>query len=290
MNLVVHLIPKRPLGEPAAVASVFGAQVGSGLSDLAKDIDDPDLGRLLQSGDSLGGLGVSLEWKLSDAETSEISHFSVACRQTVPESDAAYKRNHAMWSASPIVSTAACTSIRLPRDFHLSRVKLKPGTVAGIGEWTESYVAGADFWQCVQDFDLKGLIPTPVLKVGTRAAFPDIHQLFAETILPPAVATRSGVPAPDRGGLLRYSAGQLTSLPDFMQTAEPWANDRFGWPLWVVSARARHALGERRISGWSFLPVLVSDSAPHANYLDLCQKLQALLCSYQTCTLEPRVW
>lgn len=290
MKLIVHLCPRRRDAQAAFAASALAAHGAGDSADLALEVSHPALRTLMQQGDSLGGLGVSSEWVLSDAEAAAVSHFSVVCRQTVPESDAAYKRNHDRWAATPETQAGAGSAIRLVHPFHLSHVKLKPKTVAGIGEWTESYLAGAEVWQAIRDAELTGVVPAPVLQVRTGAPFAEVHQLVTEAILPPLMPEDSAGATPGNGGLLSYRAAQLADHPDFMLTAEPWAHDRFGWPLWVVSARVRSMFRERGLRGWSFRPVLTVDSALHADCVALWESLQVLLHVSQHCQLESRTW
>jgi len=120
------------------------------------DVSDPRMQGLMQLGESFGGFGVSTEWILSEAESASISHFSVVCRQTVPESHAAYKRNHDLWAASFKTQSGGESPVCLVRGFHLTHAKLKPMTIAGIGEWTEAYLAGPEVWQTFRESELTG--------------------------------------------------------------------------------------------------------------------------------------
>jgi len=264
-------------------------RVGS-TGDLAMGVDDPRIQRLMQLIESFGGFGVSTEWIVSEAEAASISHFSVVCRQTVPESDAAYKRNHDLWAASFNTLSGHEAPVRVLRGFHLSQAKLKPMTIAGIGEWTEAYLAGPDVWQAFREAGLTGVVPEKVFQVRSGKPFPDVYQLFTEASLPPVeldVATRS---TSETSGLLCYRSEMLAGFPDFMHTAEPWANARFGWPLWVVSARVRALFLKGKLRGWAFQPVLIAGSTLHRDYITLCGKLHALMSSTQHGRLEARTW
>lgn len=289
MKLIVHLIPRQPGAEAVIAASVAGCtRHASG--GFAMEIDHPALRAAIASGERLGGLGISAEWRLTEAELASLSHFSVVCRLTVPESDAAYKRNYDMCQASPQIASGAGASIRLARGFCLSKASLKPNSVAGIGEWTGAYLAGEDVLEAFRQAGLTGLASEPVLQTSSRAPFPNVRQLVTEAILPAAVPGALPDFPPGYCGLLCYEPRQLIDQPDFSHTAEPWASQRYGWPLWVVSARTRNLFLLQGMSGWAFRPVLVTDSALYERYLALSQELCALLRDAPQSKLEDREW
>jgi hypothetical protein len=290
MRLVLHLQPIKSDATHAIAASVMPEHVARRTSDLAVDVSDPRMQGLMQLGESFGGFGVSTEWILSEAESASISHFSVVCRQTVPESHAAYKRNHDLWAASFKTQSGGESPVCLVRGFHLTHAKLKPMTIAGIGEWTEAYLAGPEVWQTFRESELTGVVPENVLQVRSGKPFPDVHQLFTEVSLPPVEFDAAASTTAEISGLLCYRSEKLAGLPDFMHTAEPWANARFGWPLWVVSARVRELFRGGRLRGWAFHPVLIAGSVLHWDYIALCGKLHELMSSTQHSRLEARTW
>jgi len=142
------------------------------------EIDQPALRAAIASGERLGGLGVSAEWRLTEAELVSLSHFSVVCRLTVPESDAAYKRNYDMCQASPQIASGAGASIRLARGFCLSKASLKPNSVAGIGEWTGAYLAGEDVLEAFRQAGLTGL----ALSLFFRPAPGPLFRMFGSSL------------------------------------------------------------------------------------------------------------
>lgn len=290
MRLVLHLDPNRPDVSQVTVASALPGRHATSKSALTVEIGDSRLHGLVQSGESSGGFGISAEWILSEAECASVSHYSVVCRQTVPESDAAYRRNHDLWAASRMTPAGGATSVRLMRGVYLSQLRLKPKTIAGIGEWMEAYLAGAEVWQVFGEAELTGVVPEKVFQVRSGTPFPDAHQLFTETKLPPMEFDLATSVALGASGLLCYHSEELAGLPDFMHTAEPWANARFGWPLWVVSARVRDLFRKDKVRGWAFHPVLMRGSTLHRDYLALCGQLLALMGSTQHSRLVARTW
>ncbi len=272
MQLIAHLVPRQPGAHTALV-------VGS-----------PALRDALQRGDALGGFGVSAELVLSAAEAASLSHFCVICRKTVPESDAAYARNHAMWAATPETDAGAGSPIRLARGFHLSAAKIAPDTVAGIGEWTQAYLAGTPVWQAFEAAGLTDLEPAPVLQPRTGQPLPGVAQLFTGHWLPPAQSDLSTGPSFTKWGALSYHAAQLEGQPDFLHTAEPWASTRHGWPLWVVSAAVRALFVKGCLRGWAFQPVLAVESPLYAVYQSLWEVLRELVDATQHSALEAREW
>ena len=272
MQLIAHLIPRR-LGAETVLAA-----------------DSPALPATLQAGDAQGGFGVSAELVLDADETATLSHFAVICRKTVPESDAAYARNHALSLAMLTNDALAQNPARLARGFHLSAAKIAPNTVAGLGVWTQAYVAGPAVWQAVEAAGLTGLEPVPVLQPRTGQPLPGVAQLFTRHALPPAQHDASTGPAFTKWGVLSYRAADLAGHPDFMHTAEPWASARHGWPLWVVSAAVRALFADRRLRGWAFQPVLAVESPLYAAYLPLWESLRQQVDATQHSQLEARDW
>ncbi len=285
MKLFVHLQARQQATQALLAEAASGqAAVGPGPHGLVLEIAHPEVPRLVQLGDASGGLDISAQWQLSDAEWASLGHFVVVCRKTVPESDAAYRRNHAAWLNTPPLDAVGTQPIRLLRGLHLSKVTLRPQEVAGIGEWTASYLAGPGFWQAVREAGLSGLFAEPVLQTRSGRPLEGAQQLCTDVILPPVADDASVC------GLLCYQPDQLGGRADFMHSAEPWANPRFGWPEWVVSARVRALFHPRGLQGWDFRPVLQTGSALHADYLTLCAQLRALVNEAANSRLQMRDW
>lgn len=272
MRLIAHLIPRRPGAETVLAA------------------DSPALPAALQAGDAQGGFGVSAELVLDADETAMLSHFAPICRKTLPESDAAYARNHALSLAALATNALAPSPVRLPRGFHLSAAKIAPDTVAGLGEWAQAYVAGPAVWQAFAAAGLTGLEPAPVLQPRTGQPLPGVAQLFTGHALPPAQHNASTGPSFTQWGVLSYRAADLAGRPDFMHTAEPWASARHGWPLWVVSAAVRALFVDHRLRGWAFQPVLSVEAPLYAAYLRLWERLRQQVGATQHSQFETREW
>lgn len=248
------------------------------------------LGSVMSAGEALGGFGVSTEWRLTESEMADLSHFSVLCRLTVPESDASYKRNYDMWLSSPLIQSEGCEPIRLARGFHMTSIKLRGNSIAGIGEWTEEYVCGADVLDIFREEKLTGFSPEPVFQTRSGAPLPNVSQLYSEVKLSPVASQGLVKTMQEFGGLLCYEIMQLTGQQDFARTAEPWRSPRHGWPLWVISSRVRNLILARGIRGWAFRPVLSTNSAIYDSYLSQAEVLISLIRSAPSSRPESRDW
>ncbi len=284
MKLIVHLQARLPATQALLAEAACDSAGLLGAHGLALDISHPALPRLVQLGDARGGMVISAHWQLSDAEWTTLGHFVVVCRRTVAESDAAYRRNHDAWLNTSPQDAGGAQPIRLLRGLRLSKVVLRPREVAGIGEWTASYLAGPGFWQAAREAGLSGLFAEPILQTRSGDPLDGVQQLCTDVIMPPVTDDASVY------GLLCYPPEELGGRADFMHSAEPWANQRFGWPEWIVSARVRKLFLAEGLQGWDFRPVLYIDSALHANYRTLCVQLQALMDAAANSSLQLRDW
>lgn len=121
------------------VSARYGVRVGS-----------PALERILEATDGADGLGVSAGAVLSKAELQSLPFREVMCRSTARESDRDYERNNAACTATPLQDFGAEEPIRLFQGISLSRVKIKPNFVAGVGEWTDEYVSAEAYSRSLQ--------------------------------------------------------------------------------------------------------------------------------------------
>lgn len=131
---------------------------------------------------------------------------------------------------------------------------------------------------------MSGLLAEPILQIRSGYPIDGVQQLCTDVIMPPVADDASVY------GLLCYRAEEIGGRADFMHSAEPWANPRFGWPEWIVSARGRELFLAQDLQGWDFRPVLYIDSALHADYRALCVQLQALMDAAANSRLQMRDW
>ncbi len=164
----------------------------------------------------------------------------------------------------------------------LTRIKLKPNMVGAIGDWTSEYVIGPGVVAAFEREGLSGWSAETVLNSNTRLPHPEFVQIFSDSFSRPGVIDcsveriRSDFASEDGRlrhlGCLSYAAAHLADLPDFARTAEPWG----GWngsPSWVVSSRVANAFAAHKLRGWTFRPVLTTESDLYRQYLDQWQAL-----------------
>ena len=256
------------------------------------------LERALVATDGAEGLGVSAGVVLSNPELQALPFRELMCRSTAQESDRDYERNFAVCTATALQDFGAEEPIRLLQGISLSRVKIKPNFVAGVGEWTDEYVLGAAVQQVFATAGLSGYSLIPVLNPKTRSAWPAIAQIYSSSVLPRSMRDVSIDRIASRFesengklrqlGCLAYAPGDLNGKPDFNRTGEPWR--WWGLPSWVVSSRVEHVFKQGRLRGWAFRPVFVAGSKLYEEYLAAWHELRRLVHKTAKSSFEGGRW
>ena len=164
--------------------------------------------------------------------------------------------------------------IKLIDRIVLSRVALKPDTVAGVGEWLAEFIVGRAAAEAFGAAQLTGYTLRPIFQTRSGRPYQDYSHLHSESIMP---GVRFDVTTPivendppDEGGrqqlgCLTYSLRGDETICDFNRTAEDWSSN---WqPVWVVTARVRKCILHHKVKGWVFRPVLDEGSALQQHYL-----------------------
>ena len=269
------------------ISARYGVRVGS-----------PALERIFEATDAADGLKVSAGAVLSKLELRSLPFRELMCRSTARESDRDYELNNAACTATPLQDFGAEEPIRLFQGISLSRVKIKPNYVAGVGEWTDEYVLGTGVQQVFAAAGLSGYSLVPVMNPKTGSPWPEIAQIYSSSVLPrsmrDASVDRIESRFEDENGKLRqlgclaYEPSDLEGRPDFNRTGEPWR--WWGLPSWVVSSRVEHLFQQFRLRGWAFRPVFLAGSDLHAEYLGAWDELRRLVARTRNCSFEGGRW
>ena len=269
------------------VSARYGVRVGS-----------PALQRVLEDADGADGLGVSAGAVLSKPEFQSLPFRELMCRSTARESDRDYELNNAACTATPLQDFGAEEPIRLFQGISLSRVKIKPNYVAGVGEWTDEYVLARGVQQVFEQAGLSGYSLAPVLNPKTGAPWPEIAQLYSSSVLPRSMRDASVDRIQSRHesedgklrllGCLAYAPSDLEGRPDFNRTGEPWR--WWGLPSWVDSSRVEHVFRQSGLRGWAFRPVFLAGTKLYEEYLGAWQDLRRLVSRARRCSFEGGRW
>jgi hypothetical protein len=230
---------------------------------LVLDAEGEPFARLLDvTRDTPGSLFYSM-LSFEDEELADAALLQPQCRKVARETDRDYRLNNGRIKAMEPVLRGADFETKLLDEIALSKLGLKPDTIAGIGEWTLEYVASSAVVQKFLDAGLTGLEERPVLNPRTKAPHAEYRQLYSSSLMPPLVRQGSvrrltAEKGPEVSfrqlGCLFYPRGTRERVRDFNRTAEPFT--WFGGPDWVVTSRVRDVYVENEMKGWEFLPVL----------------------------------
>jgi hypothetical protein len=269
------------------ISARYGVRVGSAA-----------LERIFEATDAADGVNVSAGAVLSKLELQSLPFRELACRSTARESDRDSERNHAACTAAPLQDFGAEEPIRLFQGISLSRVKVKPNGVAGVGEWTDEYVLGTGVQQVFAAAGLSGYNLVPVMNPKTGSAWPEIAQIYSSSVLPRSMRDVSIQRIESRFetengklrqlGCLAYEPSDLEGRPDFNRTGEPWR--WWGLPSWVVSSRVEHVFTQFRLRGWAFRPVFVAGSKLYEEYLGAWHELRRLVTKAGKSSFEGGRW
>lgn len=255
-------------------APVFEVEAGSTLFD-----------RIMEATQSTSGLWLNPVMTFTAPEIRQCRFLQPECRgKLLRESKTDYRLNAERLNARPWVSTGPNLRIRWLDRLALTRADIQPNVIAGAGDWTTEYVAGASVFQSFREAGLRGFRAEPVFNPRTRSMHPACHQLVTDNVAPPVLLDATTLPPRATQGVTSFrELGCLTyeELPpgtaDFYRTAENWGNHF--QPLWIVSARVRECMESHKLRGWVFRPVLEAGSPLHAEYLSVWDSLFASIAS-----------
>jgi hypothetical protein len=298
MQITAWLYPKSDRSRHQLVQAMQSAEVELISARYGLRVGSPVLERALEAADGADGLGVSAGAILSKPELESLPFRELMCRNTAPESPRDHELNHAACAASPLQDFGAEEPIRLFQGLSLSRVKVKPNFVAGVGEWTDEYVLGTAVQRVFAAAGLSGYSLVPVVNPKTGSPWPEIAQIHSSSVLPGSMRDASIERIESRFGsengklrllgCLAYAPVDLEGRPDFNRTGEPWR--WWGLPSWVVSARVEHVFKQFRLRGWAFRPVFVGGSKLYAEYLGAWHELRRLVCTTAKSSFEGGRW
>jgi hypothetical protein len=245
-------------------------------------LEDPNLRRILDAGDSSDGFWVAGEAIFSATELREVSHFELVCRSVVQETESDYKANAIVCERIALVDAGGHAPIRLVTGFTLSRIRLKPNVVGSIGDWTGEFVIPSGVAKVFEAAGLRGFSLEPIANPKTGLAHEGYFQIYSKSVVAAATidcsVERIQSCFPEENGHLRhlgclsYPAAALAHRPDFNRTAEPWGGWH-GWPSWVVSSRVVSAFKGSKCRGWHFRPVLITDTELYSQYIGQWEQL-----------------
>jgi hypothetical protein len=299
MHLNARLYPHSDSSREALLAAIHPDDGDPVSARYAVRVGTEALRRALADGDAADGFGVSGELILDKQELRSLSWFEPLCRKVANETDADYQKNFDVCQRTPLRNAGAEESIRLMRNFSLSRITIKPNYVAGIGEWTGEYILGKAARAAFEVEQLSGWTAAQIFHTKTGVEHEHFSQLYCESVLPPSVrdvsieTISSRVDAEHgklrRLGCVAYSTADLDGRPDFNRTAEPWQGWH-GWPAWVVSRRVKDAFETHGLRGWRFRPVFIAGTELYRQYVDAWTELSAAVRATTKSKLDGGQW
>lgn len=276
MHINARLYPLRNKGEKILARLLPTESLKTTSARYPVNINDSVFAKIIQAGDKAGGFWVSAESILSAAERRTISHFELACRKVVQESEKDYEHNFNVFDQLPFCNPDSSEPVKLSSGYALSKINLKPNMVGAIGDWTSEYVLGSAVTDAFQREGLSGWSSKPVINFKTQSPYSDFLQLYCENVLGPAnldcsielIKSRHPEEIGRRRllGYLSYQADYLNEQADFFRSAEAWAGWT-GWPAWIVSSRVADVFRKNKLRGWTFRPVLTIEDKLYSEYI-----------------------
>lgn len=299
-----------------AAASTFQTLERAGLMELVRgdrgDIHldlawaDPASADFLRRAAALAKFDLNPWMEFTRGEIAAANYLLVRCRGVARDTDADFRRTREAINQLPWTGDDPSRRFRIPRQLFLSRLKLRPNQIAGVGEWTAEYIAATHVCAGFQEAGLSGLTGLPVYQTKSNQPFEGVVQLYCSSILPHRLIDVASLPIgstrlPGRfrldateqafhaWGCLCYSPAALAAASDFNRTGERMV--AFEFPEWVVSQRVRSVYQARYFKGWAFAPVLEEGTELFDRYEALWRSLYKVLeeCGVHTIRLE-RPW
>ena len=125
--------------------------------------------------------------QFTEKEYDSANFYQLYSRKTLRESPRDYEWNYSHVESLDLIRTDAGMEIQLPHRLAVSKVGLlKSNMVAGVDEWLEEFLVPADVAAAFSAEGFSGFSLRPVFNSKTKMAHPDVHQLYSNTIMPPA--------------------------------------------------------------------------------------------------------
>lgn len=236
----------------------------------------PDLDAVLHAAARWGSVDLNPSMEFDPEEIGRAEFLRIRCRKVVPDSRADFTRMRADLNELPWIGDDPKRRFRLPNRLWLSKIRLKPNEVGGVGQWTAEYVIAKGVRSSFEQARLSGFGTRPVFDTRTGQPFDAYVQLYVDHILGPRVLDlaspeSSSTLAEEQGydamGCLCYDSDTLREALAFNRTGERLTS--FEFPDWVVRASVRDCFRSHGLRGWAFEPVLVVGSASYAAYDEL---------------------
>lgn len=271
------------------------ALVGGIHGDLFFDTSwpNPRLSEFLSEAAKRGSIDLNpwMEFTPKEVDTAEFLH--VVARKVVQDTQRDYERMRSDIEELPWIGTDPKRRFRVPNRLSLSKHKLKPNQVAGVGEWTGEYVVASGARTVFEDAGFSGVAFRPVFNTRTGEPFDDCFQLWSEHYLDYRILDIASPEFPtghlsqqgyDALGCLCYDTATLDNAPDFNRTGEQMV--AFEFPQWVVRRGVKDCFREHKLKGWAFEPILESGSAAYEEYHELWSSLYRMLANCDAHTIR----
>lgn len=252
--------------------------VGGRQSEISVESHWPNAGfqQFLEEAAELGELDINPWMDFTRREVERADFLQLGCRKFVQDTTREFERMRSEIDEQPWLGGDPMRRFRLPERIYLSRIKLKPNRLAGIGEWLDEYVLPVQVVRLLEGLHLSGFDTRPIRHVKTAEEHSDYRWLWTDRVLGHRVLDaaspeiRSSHPEErgyDQWGCLCYDEEALRSAGDFNRTGERLVS--FEFPSWVVSKRVREVCEEQAIQGWRFKPVLATSGREYDGYTAL---------------------
>ncbi len=238
----------------------------------------------LREAASRGSLDLN-PWMEFDRKEIEQSDFlRVRSRKVVSDSPADYERMRADVDRLPWIGDDPKRRFRLPDRLSLSKIRLKPNQIAGVGQWTSEYVIPRGVRMLSEDARFSGIEFRPIFETRTGAPFDEYFQLYSDQILgfreldvasPEVRSPHPEEQGYDALGCLCYDTKTLEEALDFNRTGEHLVS--FEFPDWIVRSSVRDWFRKHKLRGWAFEPVLELGTRSYEEYFELWSSLYRLL-------------
>jgi hypothetical protein len=251
----------------------------------------PDTAEFLRRSAALVRFDLNPWMVCTQSEVEAAPFLRILCRKVAQDSERDFERSRAALDLQPWVGSDPNLRFRVPQRVYLSRLKLRPNEIAGVGEWSAEYVASGGVVSALVDRGLSGLRGLPVLHSKSDQPIEGYLQLHCESYLPERLID---IASPGTGsarrldpsaqptaqgwdcwGCLCYSGSSLDAGEDFNRTGEQMVS--FEFPEWVVRRRVREAYTALALRGWSFEPVLQEGTELFAHHDELWRSLYRVL-------------
>jgi hypothetical protein len=273
VKIDLRIVPTQAARDALARDAVIASTLDLDQIALVLDAEDEPFARLVEvTRDTPGSLFYSM-LRFEDEELAAAALLQPQCRKVVRETDRDYRLNNERIKAMEPVLSGGDFETKLLDEIALTKLNLKPGTIAGIGEWTIEYVTTSAVLETFRKTGLTGLEERPVLNPRSKKPHEGYWQLYSKSLMPPLVrqgsvrrlTSEKGPEVSFRQlGCLFYPQGTTERAKDFNRTAEPFT--WFGGPDWVVTTRVREVYAESEMKGWEFLPVLEEGTPLHRDF------------------------